>query len=111
PWQSVPNVPRRIAVNAFGLGGTNAHVVLEEYVAPAVNNREAHPTNKIPNLIVLSARSQDRLGVQAAQLLGAMRSGAFKDADLPQIAYTLQAGRHGMKSRLALMADSIQDLI
>jgi len=110
PWEPAADAPRRVAVNAFGLGGTNAHVVLEEYVPHSVDQREPSSSNEIPNLIVLSARNEERLGIQAAQLLEVMHSGAFRDADLPNIAYTLQTGRQGMKSRLALIVYSIQDL-
>jgi len=31
PWLSSPGVPRRAGVSAFGFGGSNFHVVLEEY--------------------------------------------------------------------------------
>jgi phosphopantetheine--protein transferase-like protein len=34
PWERPPGVPRRAAVNAFGFGGINAHVVLEEAPLP-----------------------------------------------------------------------------
>ena len=33
PWERVsPGTPRRVAVNAFGIGGLNAHIVLDEWV-------------------------------------------------------------------------------
>jgi acyl transferase domain-containing protein/phosphopantetheinyl transferase len=35
PWERPPGAPRRAAVNAFGFGGINAHVVLEEAPRPA----------------------------------------------------------------------------
>ena len=35
PWVHTADHPRRASVSAFGFGGTNFHVVLEEYVGPA----------------------------------------------------------------------------
>ncbi|WP_119731279.1 beta-ketoacyl synthase N-terminal-like domain-containing protein [Thermomonospora amylolytica] len=41
-WEAAPGVPRRAAVNAFGFGGVNAHVVLEEAPASVRVRRSAH---------------------------------------------------------------------
>jgi NAD(P)-dependent dehydrogenase (short-subunit alcohol dehydrogenase family)/3-oxoacyl-(acyl-carrier-protein) synthase len=35
PWPKRPDVPRRVGISGFGFGGTNAHVVLEEYLPDA----------------------------------------------------------------------------
>jgi amino acid adenylation domain-containing protein len=61
-WPRGP-LPRRAGVSAFGVGGTNAHVILEE--APAVAPPDAA---KGKQLIVLSARSDAALEAQAKQL-------------------------------------------
>ncbi|MFT7463211.1 MAG: acyl transferase domain-containing protein/3-hydroxymyristoyl [Pseudohongiellaceae bacterium] len=38
PWERRgPGVPRRAALNGFGFGGTNAHVLVEEYLPPLAN--------------------------------------------------------------------------
>ncbi|MEU1026749.1 polyketide synthase, partial [Streptomyces sp. NPDC005904] len=50
--------PRRASVSSFGAGGTNAHVILEEYRAP--EERPAAPPSG-PELLVLSARNPERL--------------------------------------------------
>lgn len=56
--------PRRAGVSAFGISGTNAHVVIEE--APPV--LEAHPVDHSgPHLLVLSAKSADALRELAAR--------------------------------------------
>ena len=61
-------------------------------------------------VVVLSARSSAALQDKAAQLLKVIRSGRFADADLPDIAYTLQVGREAMDERLALLAESLDEV-
>jgi acyl transferase domain-containing protein/phosphopantetheinyl transferase (holo-ACP synthase) len=43
PWIHGGPTPRRAGVNAFGFGGINAHVVLEEYESPAPTPAAAAP--------------------------------------------------------------------
>ncbi|WP_438018415.1 SDR family NAD(P)-dependent oxidoreductase [Sorangium sp. So ce315] len=102
-------VPRRAGVSSFGVGGANAHVVLEEYVEPA---REAPrpSTQEQPAFIVLSAKDEDRLRAQARRLLDELSTAGATDADLPDIAYTLQVGREAMEHRLAFTAATIDDV-
>ncbi|XXY19533.1 SDR family NAD(P)-dependent oxidoreductase [Sorangium sp. So ce216] len=100
-------VPRRAGVSSFGVGGANAHVVLEEYVEPAREPLRA-PTQERPALIVLSAKSRERLTVQAERLLVELSSGAYADGDLTDISYTLQLGREAMDHRLAFTATTLQ---
>src|SRR5262249_19550124 len=52
----------------------------------------------------------ERLKERASQLLGAIDSRGYGDADLPNIAYTLQVGREAMEHRLALTAASTKEL-
>ncbi|HEY8027484.1 MAG TPA: SDR family NAD(P)-dependent oxidoreductase, partial [Burkholderiaceae bacterium] len=104
--------PRIAGISSFGAGGANAHVVIEEYIAPTpsalVHTAEARPG---PALVVLSARSEERLVAQASQLLAAIDvMGAQTVIDLADLAYTLQVGREAMEERLAFLVDSIADL-
>src|SRR6185312_9149211 len=95
----------RIAgISSFGAGGSNAHIVVEEYVAPAA----APVVSRGPHLIVLSAKTADRLHAQAERLLTALAR--FGDDDLPSIAYTLQVGREAMDHRFGFAATTLDAL-
>jgi polyketide synthase PksN len=99
--------PRRAGISSFGFGGANVHIVLEEYIEqPSVS--AARPTG--PCLIVLSAKTAERLRANAERLLAHLV--AAPDADtLADVAYTLQVGRDPMPERMGLVVDSMQDLI
>ncbi len=102
PWPGGPSgaVPRRAGVNSFGLGGTNAHVVLEQAPAPqpAVRTRPWQ-------LLTLSARTPDALaaagGRMAAHLADHLAD--HPGLDLGDAAYTLATGRRTFDVRQALV--------
>jgi polyketide synthase PksN len=98
--------PRRAGISSFGFGGANVHVVLEEYI-DAQARASARPAG--PHLIVLSAKTADRLRANAGRLLAHLSKGT--DDDLADIAYTLQVGRDAMNERMGLIVDSTQALI
>lgn len=95
-------LPRRAGINSFGIGGVNAHVVLEEHVpAPGVNAQQDEPSRQV---LVLSAKTGPALRARARRLIGWLTgadAGAHNWAD---VAYTLQVGREAMDCRLALIA-------
>jgi acyl transferase domain-containing protein/acyl carrier protein/aryl carrier-like protein len=110
PWEALKDdagreLPRRAGVSSFGFGGTNAHVVIEEYVAP-----EREPPGGSPALVVLSAKSEARLRERAEQLLEAIGRYPLADADLTEMAYTLQVGREAMEVRLGFPAESMEEV-
>ncbi|WP_375773016.1 acyltransferase domain-containing protein [Archangium gephyra] len=84
PWAGP--VPRRAGVSAFGIGGTNAHVVLEE--APAVPSDEPRRGEE---LVLLSAKSEAALERMSAEFAGHLGGGG--SARLADVAHTLQTGR------------------
>lgn len=112
PWEAEPGQRRVGAVSTTGVSGTNAHLVVEEYI-PADDGAEFNePSAKAgeSELIVLSAKNEERLLVHAERLLGYLREERAEEAGLGDIAYTLRTGRDEMKSRLAIVASSKQEL-
>ncbi len=109
-WTAAPGQKRRAAVSAFGFSGTNAHIVIEEYVPAARRDTVA----KQPYIVPLSARTAAQLRSQAEDLLGFL---VQADADpvgtdfaLRDLAYTLQIGRDAMRERCAWVVGSISEL-
>lgn len=106
-------IPRRAAISSFGAGGANAHLIVEEYVAPP--RGLATPR---PELIVLSAKTPEALIALAKRLLTHIESpGSLppapggEDTRLSDIAYTLQTCREPMPCRLAFVAHLFTDLL
>ncbi|MDK2374519.1 SDR family NAD(P)-dependent oxidoreductase [Serratia fonticola] len=96
-------LPRVAGLSSFGAGGVNAHLIIEEYRGESIETPVAGP-----QLIVLSARTQERLWMQAEQLLGFL---AEHQVNLADLAWTLQTGREAMNCRLALVVDSLAGLV
>ncbi|MBY0088466.1 non-ribosomal peptide synthetase [Brevibacillus brevis] len=102
--------PRRSGVSSFGAGGSNAHIVLEEYIPDHEKRPAIHVSHANPAIILLSAKNESQLHEQALRLLAAIKDQSISDLDLADIAYTLQVGREAMEERLAVMAGSVQEL-
>jgi acyl transferase domain-containing protein/acyl carrier protein len=97
--------PRRAGVTSLGIGGTNAHVVLEE--APPV---EEHATAKKPyQLLVLSAKTASALE-KASQNLGAHLQ-EHPELPLQDAAYTLQLGRKAFVHRRTVVAAATEEAV
>ena len=92
--------PRIAGISSFGAGGSNAHVVIEEYIPGDQEQPAITVTPQNPAIIVLSAKNEERLKEQAQRLLTAIQEQQFTDADLADMAYTLQVGREAMEERL-----------
>lgn len=103
-------LPRRAGVSSFGFGGVNAHVVIEEYIAPQQEPAMMAGAPQQPAMIVLSAKTKERLQEQARQLLTAIQARQYAGFNLADMAYTLQVGREAMEERLGFLVDSVQEL-
>lgn len=109
PWlHSNPDAPRRAGVNAFGFGGINAHVILEEAPLPepaAVQNRHTRWESEV---CILAAESRADLLTKIQQLQGFLQS--QPDVQLKDVAYTLNVSLAGQSVRLAVVATNLEDL-
>jgi len=103
PWECA-ETPRRAGVSSFGIGGTNAHVVLEE--APVL---ESSASPRPAQLLVLSAKTDTALETITGNLLGHLKS--HPEANLADVAYTLQVGRRAFNQRRTLVCSSVEDAV
>ncbi|MEO0495151.1 MAG: type I polyketide synthase, partial [Actinomycetota bacterium] len=95
PWET--DGVRRAGVSSLGVGGTNAHVILEE--APALDP-VAPTTDEQPRVVLLSAASGPSLTARANRLAGAVE--ADPTIDVAEIVATHRTGRRTMPHRMAL---------
>jgi acyl transferase domain-containing protein len=96
--------PRRAGVSAFGVGGTNAHVVIEE--APPA--RPSSPSRKC-QLLLLSAKTDTALQNMSERLAASVE--AHPDMVLSDVAFTLHRGRQRFKHRRALCVGSAAEVV
>lgn len=105
-WDSSAGRPRMAAINSFGHSGTNAHLVVKEYLPPRASSRPAR-TGPMP--VPLSAKTPEQLRQRAQDLLAHLRE-SDAPTDLDAIVWTLQMGREAMDERVGFVVDSIAAL-
>ena len=95
--------PRLAGVSAFGVGGTNAHVVMEEAPRPlpTTPGRKQH-------LLTLSAKSTSALDAMAQRLADHLES---ESPDLADVSYTLATGRRAFPHRRIVVASNPAEAI
>jgi acyl transferase domain-containing protein/surfactin synthase thioesterase subunit len=97
------NGRRRAGVSAFGIGGTNAHLVLEE--APPRTATHSAP----PYAILLSAEAPAALDALRVDLLQHMKT--HEETDLGDVAFTLAVGRRALRHRWACVVQDRSELM
>ncbi|MFE4453981.1 beta-ketoacyl synthase N-terminal-like domain-containing protein, partial [Streptomyces sp. NPDC056796] len=111
PWPR-PDVPLTAGVSAFGMGGTNAHVVVEQ--APVI---EEQPSTRTPATVLdlgaavpwpVSARTPEALRGQAARLR-ALAAGA--DIDAADTGWSLASSRTALEHRAVVLAAGQEQLL
>lgn len=104
--------PRRAAISAFGAGGSNAHIVIEEFENSAAQAESS--TTGGTHLIVISARDEERLRAYARDLHQFLKENGSEEralVPLGDVAYTLQIGRAALRERVAVVVSSLSELV
>ncbi len=117
---SVSELPLRAGLSSFGAGGANVHLVLEE---PPAFKQPSGTASHRAEVVILSARTQERLCAQARQILNFLNARLSPDYEISRtepvdesewfraLAWTLQIGREAMNFRLAFVASSLSEAV
>jgi phthiocerol/phenolphthiocerol synthesis type-I polyketide synthase E len=107
-WQ-VDGTPRRAGVTSIGMGGTNAHVILEEYSPPAASECAVGREYK---LLLLSAKTETALNKMTENLrdyIKTNREAENPDLNLSDAAFTLSLGRRDFNYRRAVLCRHLEE--
>ncbi|MFI1797412.1 SDR family NAD(P)-dependent oxidoreductase [Streptomyces sp. NPDC020379] len=103
-----PGGPRRAGVSAFGIGGTNAHVILEEALEEPVAEVPAEPWRAVPPLL-LSGADPRALRARAGQVAALMRERPRLSA--LDVAFSLATTRAALAHRVAVTGGDREALL
>ncbi|WP_438827426.1 type I polyketide synthase, partial [Streptomyces otsuchiensis] len=118
PWPGA-DAPRRIGVSAFGVSGTNAHLILEEAPAPVLDDTSASESAEDPAgpgadplpgplLWPVSAQTTEALREQAERLSHRLSDGAERPAD---VAWSLATTRAALTRRAVVFGADAAELL
>jgi polyketide synthase 12 len=108
PWPSQTDQPRRAGVSAFGISGTNVHLILEQ---AATEFETAQPAPSRPSVVpwVLSAKSASALADQAARLLEFVENRT--DMHQNDVAFSLATTRASFDHRAVVIGAERDELL
>jgi rifamycin polyketide synthase module 1/2/3 len=109
PWPERDR-PRRAAVSSFGIGGTNAHVIIEE---PAAVEEEPDRVPSVPGAVTpWLVGGGDEAGLRAhARELATALADVDGEADALDVAYSLATTRAPLQHRAAVLATGADGLL
>ncbi len=105
PWPA-DGTPARGGVSSLGVGGTNAHVIVEE--APTLDPVDPGPPLRRGRLVMVSGRSTDAVEANTERLADHLTE---SDDDLADVAYSLHATRRAFATRRFAVATDTDGVI
>jgi|LGOV01.1.fsa_nt_gb acyl transferase domain-containing protein len=113
PWPVSPH-PRTAGLSAFGISGTNAHVIIQEFLKNSPSLRSSTGSMSVPgsrshHLLTLSAKSETALNDLARNYSGYLTN--HTKFDFADVCYTSNTGRAHFKHRLAFVGSDLEDTI
>lgn len=121
PWDNATGKPRTAGVSSFGLSGSNAHVVVEQYMASAVSKRNEGnsglnsgengplPTHN-PLPFKFSSVTESGLYDQLDAMLDYLNTERVRDVNIADLSYSLNIAKADLQERLVVWAQSADDL-
>ncbi|MFA6174053.1 MAG: SDR family NAD(P)-dependent oxidoreductase [Kiritimatiellales bacterium] len=106
-WTKQLGQPRIGAVSAFGMSGTNAHMVVQNHVAEPARASASAPYY----LLAVSAKTESALQEQIRQMVAYLQKSESGQQGLDTISYTLQQGRHHFQHRCAIVVSDVQHAV
>ncbi|MEQ8293378.1 MAG: beta-ketoacyl synthase N-terminal-like domain-containing protein [Roseovarius sp.] len=101
-WPQGPT-PRRAGVNSLGVGGTNAHAILEEAPERAASEEGDWPFH----VLCVSGKGKAALDANTQALAAHLR--AHPEQPLEDVAHTLKTGRHAFDDRRVVVAETHEE--
>ncbi|ERF68696.1 hypothetical protein EPUS_05757 [Endocarpon pusillum Z07020] len=112
PWLSQGSRVRRAGVSAFGIGGTNAHIIVEEPPRRMMVADSARTVVRLPSIMpfLLSGDTDAALRMQAEKFHRHISSTIDQDG-LGDVAYSLATTRSHFRRRIVLLAEGKAELL
>ena len=106
PWEAKDNAPLIAGVSSFGIGGTNAHAILENFVPDHTND---HKNIQVSNVIAYSAKRPEALSQYFSKLKKFITKN--QEINLSDLSYSLNIGRAQFDYRNTIVFKDREDLL
>lgn len=107
-WSDESGKRRTGAVSAFGMSGTNAHMVVESYISEKPDIPKEQPPFYI---LPISAKTEEGVREKIRDLITVLEKNDSGQCDLERISYTLMTGRHHFNQRFAIVTSEVNNAI